>query len=94
MQSNDARGHSFLVPRQWGGGGGGGGGGGDAAGPLNPALHFIQATGGYNDRHAPLRDIKKGDNWFYRGRPGYDQATGLGVPDVANLLDSFEDLEQ
>lgn len=62
-------------------------------GLLNPALYFIQATGGYNGRHAPLRDIKKGDNWFYRGRPGYDQATGLGVPDVANLLDSFEDLE-
>lgn len=62
-------------------------------GLLNPALYFIQATGGYNGPHAPLRDIKKGDNWFYRGRPGYDQATGVGVPDVANLLGSFEELE-
>jgi kumamolisin len=63
-------------------------------GLLNPALYFIQATGGYGGRHAPLRDIKRGDNWFWSGHAGYDQVTGVGVPDVANLLDAFEDLER
>lgn len=62
-------------------------------GLMNPALYFIQATGGYGGRHAPLRDIKRGDNWFWPGRAGYDQATGVGVPDVANLLDAFQSLE-
>ena len=37
--------------------------------------------------------MKRGDNWFWPGRAGYDQATGVGVPDVANLLDAFQELE-
>jgi subtilase family serine protease len=62
-------------------------------GLLNPALYFIASRGGYSGREPALRDIKRGDNWFWSGRPGYDQATGLGVPDVANLLEALEDLE-
>jgi kumamolisin len=34
--------------------------------------------------------ISRGDNWFYHGKPGYDQATGVGVPNVANLLEALE----
>ncbi|HTY49388.1 MAG TPA: protease pro-enzyme activation domain-containing protein [Steroidobacteraceae bacterium] len=59
-------------------------------GLLNPALYDIAADGGaYNGRAAPFRDITRGDNWYYHGVPGYDQATGLGVPDVANLLQAL-----
>jgi hypothetical protein len=38
-----------------------------------------------------LRDITAGDNWHYNAHGGYDQATGLGVPDVANLLKACAD---
>jgi subtilase family serine protease len=62
-------------------------------GLLNPALYFIAAHGGYNGRQPALRDMKQGNNWFWRGRPGYDQGTGVGVPDVANLLERLRGLE-
>jgi hypothetical protein len=29
------------------------------------------------------------DNEFYNAGPGYDQASGLGVLDVANLAEQF-----
>jgi kumamolisin len=64
---------------------------GHRLGLLNFALynlaHFNQA---YNGRNAPLRDIVTGDNDFYNATPGYDQATGVGVPNVANLLQALE----
>ena len=31
-------------------------------------------------------DITVGDNGVYPAKAGYDNATGLGVPDVANLI--------
>jgi hypothetical protein len=34
-----------------------------------------------------MRDIRKGNNEFYNAVAGYDQATGLGVLDVANLAE-------
>jgi subtilase family serine protease len=62
-------------------------------GLLNPALYFIAATHGYRGHEAPLRDITKGDNWFWHAQPGYDRTTGVGVPDVANLLQALRELE-
>jgi kumamolisin len=63
-------------------------------GLLNPALYFIAtSSGAYHGRQAPLRDITTGDNWFWHAHPGYDQATGVGVPDVANLLEALRGLE-
>jgi kumamolisin len=59
---------------------------------LNPPLYAIAAFGGYQGFHAPLRDITRGDNWYWPARRGYDQATGLGVPDVANLLEALRDI--
>jgi hypothetical protein len=44
----------------------------------------------YGGRNAPLRDITTGDNWFYTGERGYDQATGVGVPDVTNLFKALQ----
>ena len=59
-------------------------------GLLNFALYDLARFGqGYRGKHAPLRDITAGDNWFYNAQPGYDQATGVGVPDVANLVRAF-----
>jgi kumamolisin len=60
---------------------------GHRVGLINFALYELARFGAaYNGFEAPLRDIKEGDNWHYNAHQGYDQATGLGVPDVANLL--------
>jgi hypothetical protein len=44
----------------------------------------------YSGHHPPLRDIRQGINEGYQAKPGYDQATGLGVLDVANLAAFFK----
>lgn len=60
-------------------------------GLLNNDLYNLVRLGvAYGGRNAPLRDITTGDNWFYTGERGYDQATGVGVPDVANLFRALE----
>lgn len=60
-------------------------------GLLNFALYALEDSGGaYAGPGAPFRDIKSGDNWYWNAKPGYDQATGVGVPDVANLLRALE----
>jgi kumamolisin len=64
---------------------------GGRIGLLNFALSDLVLSGeAYAGRHPPLRDITTGNNWFYNGAPGYDQATGVGVPDVANLLRALQ----
>ena len=63
-------------------------------GLLNPALYSIAASpSAYHGHNAPLRAITRGDNWYWHAHPGYNQATGLGVPDVANLLRALQQLE-
>ena len=60
---------------------------GRRVGLLNFALYDLVRTGtAYHGSQAPLRDIVAGDNWHYEAHAGYDQGTGLGVPDFANLL--------
>ena len=59
-------------------------------GLLNPALYqILNSPEAYRGRHAPYRDITQGSNWYWNAGPGYDQATGVGVPDVANLLQAL-----
>ncbi|WP_396898615.1 peptidase S53 [Mycolicibacterium sp.] len=61
------------------------GNGGRALGDLNPSLYRI--AGG-----APLpafRDITLGGNAVATAGPGYDLATGLGTPDVSNLVNNL-----
>jgi len=46
-------------------------------GLFNVPLYLVAATPlAYAGPDAPLNDIKPGDNWFYQGRPGYDQGSG------------------
>jgi kumamolisin len=60
---------------------------GRRVGLLNFALYDLVRFGvAYGGSEAPLRDITSGDDWFYHAHDGYDQGTGLGVPDVSNLL--------
>jgi kumamolisin len=59
-------------------------------GLLNFALYALSITGeAYSGHHPPLRDIRKGTNEGFQANKGYDQATGLGVLDVANLAAFF-----
>jgi kumamolisin len=59
-------------------------------GLLNGALYDLMLFGGaYGGKHPPLRDITTGNNWFYNATRGYDPATGVGVPDVANLFQAL-----
>ncbi|WP_434633604.1 S53 family peptidase [Chromobacterium sp. CV08] len=62
---------------------------GGRLGLLNFSLYGLLATGhayhGFGRHGAPLRDVAAGGNWGYAAHRGYDQATGVGVPDVANL---------
>ena len=56
--------------------------GGQPLGDLNPLLYRIAAG-------APLpgfRDVVLGGNAVDNAHPGYDLVTGLGTPDVDNLV--------
>jgi subtilase family serine protease len=64
---------------------------GGRLGLLNPALYDLVLFGeAYRGGHPLLRDITSGNNWFYNASRGYDQATGVGVPDVANLFNALQ----
>ena len=46
---------------------------------LNPLLYPLQGT-------ACFRDIRVGNNGDFSAGPGYDLVTGLGVPNVKELM--------
>lgn len=67
---------------------------GHRVGLLNvPLYQLLRAGNPYRGNKAPLRDITQGDNWFFNANQAYDLATGVGVPDVANLLAALRALE-
>ncbi|MGO9803311.1 MAG: protease pro-enzyme activation domain-containing protein [Steroidobacteraceae bacterium] len=57
-----------------------------------PLYQLLRQGNAYNEPNAPLRDIREGDNWYFYAHKGYDQTTGVGVPDVANLLEALRNL--
>ena len=64
---------------------------GTRLGLLNvPLYDLVRRNAAYGGSHPPLRDIVHGDNWFYSGHKGYDQGTGVGVPDVTNLMKALQ----
>ncbi|OOG45565.1 S53 family peptidase [Rhodanobacter sp. C01] len=50
----------------------------------NPQIYLLQDIFG-SGTYSGFRDIRAGDNWFYYGTPGYDQGSGIGALNVANL---------
>jgi kumamolisin len=50
-----------------------------------PLYDLAHALKGYKGSQPSLHGITDGDNWFYYGRNGYSEATGLGTLDVANF---------
>jgi kumamolisin len=57
---------------------------GSRLGLWNPMLYRYKKLYG-NGASSPLVDIVAGDNWCYKGIPGYEPGAGLGVLNVANL---------
>jgi kumamolisin len=56
--------------------------GGRLLGDLNPLLYQV-AEG---SRLPGFRDVTLGGNAVADARPGYDMVTGLGTPDIDNLV--------
>jgi kumamolisin len=59
--------------------------GGRPVGDLNPLLYRIAAGA----RLPGFRDVTLGGNAVVNAAPGYDMATGLGTPDVDNLVQNI-----
>lgn len=57
--------------------------GGKRLGLFNYILYPFDSTAGYASQ---FHDITLQDNGYYPAKPGYDMATGLGTPDVYNLI--------
>ncbi|GLQ95795.1 S53 family peptidase [Dyella mobilis] len=57
---------------------------GHRIGLWNPQVYAIQNIFGYG-WFTPFHSIRAGDNWFYYGKPHYNQGAGIGSLDVANL---------
>lgn len=49
---------------------------------INPIIYPLLGT-------ANFRDISKGSNGAYTAGPGFDMVTGIGVPDIKNLLQAL-----
>ncbi len=63
---------------------------GGRIGLLNyPMYGMARKTSAYGQASSPFNDITAGDNWFYQGAAGYDQASGLGTLNVANFADAL-----
>jgi kumamolisin len=58
---------------------------GSSVGFLNPTMYNLQKSGTAYGANAPFNDITSGTNWYYAAGTGYDTATGIGTPNVANL---------
>jgi len=50
----------------------------------NPQAYFLQNIFGYGSWSA-FNDIRAGDNWFYKGIPGYEPGAGIGSLNVTNF---------
>ncbi len=48
----------------------------------NPTLYQLAAT---QQAHTPFHDITSGNNLYYPATTGYDEASGLGSPDIYNI---------
>jgi kumamolisin len=62
---------------------------GTRLGAYNPMLYRFKQSYRRGST-APLVDVTSGDNWFYRGVPGYEPGAGLGVLAVSNFVAAVE----
>jgi subtilase family serine protease len=63
---------------------------GGRVGLLNPVVYDLQHQWGYAyGRGGPFNAITAGDNWFYYGVPGYNEGSGIGTVNAANLAFAY-----
>jgi len=62
---------------------------GGRVGLLNPVLYALQRGWFAYGRQAPFNDITAGDNWFYAGVRGYEDGSGIGTINAANLAFAY-----
>ncbi len=62
---------------------------GGRVGLINPVVYALQQSWAAYGRGGPFNNITAGDNWFYYGVPGYDDGTGIGTVNAANLASEF-----
>ena len=62
---------------------------GGRVGLLNPMIYPLQQLSGLLRFQKPFNDITAGDNWFYTGVHGYDDGSGIGTLNVANLAFAY-----
>ena len=62
---------------------------GGRVGLLNPMIYPLQQLSGLWIFQKPFNDITAGDNWFYSGVLGYDDGSGIGTLNVANLAAAY-----
>jgi len=67
---------------------------GGRVGLLNPTVYALAQGWSAHGRGGPLNDITAGDNWFYYGVPGYDDGSGVGTANAANLANEFMALSE
>ncbi len=65
--------------------------GGHALGDVNPLLYQAASTGA---RQPAFHDVTLGGNDVYAATPGYDLVTGLGTPNVDNLVHDILDIQR
>jgi kumamolisin len=63
---------------------------GQVLGDLHPLLYRVAA----NAARPALRDVRLGGNAVYNSAPGYDLVSGLGTPNVDNLVHDVLDIQQ
>jgi kumamolisin len=62
---------------------------GGRVGLLNPVIYRLARGWFAYGKQAPFNDITAGDNWFYTGVPGYDDGSGIGTINAANLAYAY-----
>ncbi len=63
---------------------------GGRVGLLNPVVYALQQQWWYAyGRGGPFNNITAGDNWFYYGVPGYNDGSGIGTVNAANLAFAY-----
>jgi subtilase family serine protease len=63
---------------------------GGRVGLLNPVVYDLQQEWWYAyGKGGPFNNITAGDNWFYYGVPGYNDGSGIGTVNAANLAFAY-----
>jgi kumamolisin len=64
---------------------------GGRVGQLNPMVYALLQQQGMSayGKDKPFNEVLAGDNWFYNGMPGYNDGSGIGTVNAANLAYAY-----